>query len=111
MSAAQLIERIPIQGLNNESDYFILRVSGNSMYPKIEEGDKVMIRRQSNVDSGDIAAILFDNESATIKKVIYGEDWLELVPINPDYMTKRIEGADLERCRVLGKVVQLIKEF
>ena len=48
-----------------------------------------------------------------MKKVHYvqGEDWLELIPANPEYPTKRIEGADLEQCRILGLVVKLIRDL
>lgn len=90
-------------------DYFVLRVKGDSMYPRILDGDIVLVHKQPSVDSGDIAVVMYDNVDATIKKVnyVYGEDWLELIPINPEYQIKRIENADLELCRVLGKVVKL----
>lgn len=57
--------------------------------------------------------VLYNGDEATVKKVhyVYGEDWLELIPINPEYETKRIEKHDLENCRVLGKVVKLIRDF
>ena len=108
-------EYLPLQELHGENpdNFFILNVSGNSMYPQIQDGDKVLVYRTSSVDSGSIAAILFEGENATLKRVnyIYGEDWLELIPANPEYMTKRIEGADLELCRVLGKVVKAVRDF
>lgn len=40
-----------------------------------------------------------------------GEDWLELVPINPEYETRRIENEDLEHCHVLGEVVELMRKI
>ena len=50
---------------------------------------------------------------ATLKKVEYvlGEDWMKLIPINPEYQPKTIEGADLELCRVLGIPKLLIREI
>lgn len=97
----------------HKEDYFVLRVQGNSMYPRLLEGDRILCRRCSSVDSGSFAVVLYDGECATVKKVHYvnGEDWLDLIPINPEYATKRIEGADLEQCRVLGKVVKLIRDL
>ena len=91
-------------------EYFVLRVNGNSMQPELKDGDRVLCKRAPSVDSGNIAVVLY-GEEATIKRVNYinGEDWLELIPANPSYETKRIEGAELESCRVLGKVVQLIR--
>ena len=96
-----------------KEDYFTLCVKGNSMYPKLIEGDTILCLRTDSVDSGELAVIIYDGDEATVKKVVYetGKDWLELVPINPEYPVKRIEGADLTQCRVLGKVVKLIRDF
>lgn len=92
-------------------DCFVLRVSGNSMLPELKNGDLVLIHRQSSVDSGTIAAVMYDDCDATLKKVEYepGCDWMLLVPLNPDYPTKRIEKYDLNQCRILGKLVSLVE--
>lgn len=97
----------------HKEEYFVLRVQGNSMHPRILEGDRILCKRCSSVDSGSFAVVLYDGECATVKKVNYvnGENWLELIPINPEYETKRISGADLEQCRILGKVVKLIRDL
>ena len=95
-------------------DFFVLSVVGDSMYPLYMEGDKVLILKQNTLNrSGDIGAVLYDNEYATLKKVEYvaGEDWMEMIPINPAFKPKRIENADLERCRVLGIPWLLIREI
>lgn len=109
------IVEIPLSMINGEEkeDYFVLRVQGNSMYPRILEGDRILCKRCSIVDSGSFAVVLYDGECATVKKVHYvnGANWIELVPINPEYTTKRIEGADLEQFRILGKVVKLIRDL
>lgn len=104
---------IPIEMLRGRpaNDYFVLQVKGNSMYPKILDGDKVLVLRTESVDSGSIAIVLYNGNEATIKKVVYtvGQDWLDLVPINPEYETKHIVGNDLEQCRILGRAVSLIR--
>ena len=96
-----------------ESAYFVLRVKGSSMYPELRDGDRVLVRRKASVDSGRTAVVLYNDDEATVKRVRYvrGEDWLELIPINPEYETKRIEGEDLEHCRVLGEVVELMRKI
>ena len=93
-------------------EYFTLRVKGDSMYPQLLDGDVVLVYRCESVDSGNIAVVLYNGDEASLKKVqyAYGEDWLELVPINPEYKVKRIEGRDLEQCRILGKVVKMIRD-
>jgi repressor LexA len=109
------IVEIPLSMISggHKDDYFVLRVQGNSMYPRILEGDRILCKRCDSVDSGSFAVVIYDSECATVKKVnyVHGENWLELIPINPEYPTKRIEGADLEQCRVLGKVIKLIRDL
>lgn len=106
---------IPVSMLGGrpKSDYFILRVKGNSMYPRLLEGDDILCLRCDSVDSGDYAVVLYNGDEATVKQVryVYGEDWLELIPANPEYAPKRIVGADLQQCKVLGKVIKLIRDF
>lgn len=96
------------------SEFFVLRVKGDSMFPKYQDGDKVMILKQDTLNySGQIGAVLYDGENATLKRVEYkdGEDWLRMVPINSNHPPRRIEGSDLERCRILGIPKLLIREI
>lgn len=88
-----------------------IKVSGDSMYPKIENGDIIVVHKQDSVDSGSIGVFLIDNEEGVVKKVnyVYGEDWLELLSLNPEYMPRRFEGPDVERVKTLGLVKQIIK--
>lgn len=106
-------EQIPASWLHRhpKENFFVLKVKGDSMYPAYRDGDRVLIHRVPSVDSGSIAVVLYETEVATLKKVkyVHGEDWLELIPLNPEYAPKRIEGPDLEQCRVLGEVWRLIR--
>ena len=96
---------------HRKENFFVLQVKGDSMYPDFIEGDRVLVHRQTSVDSGTIAVVLYDGEIATLKKVRYENncDWMELIPRNPEYQTKRIEKEDLNQCRVLGEVKRLIR--
>lgn len=110
-------ERIPIPKIflrgGNADDFFLLRISGDSMYPKLIDGDIVLVRKTSAVDNDTIAVILYNGEEGTVKKIKYaeGENWIDLIPINPEYQTKRIEENELENFRILGKVVKLIRDL
>ena len=90
-----------------QEECVLFRVKGDSMYPRLLDGDLIVVHVQSSVDSGDIAIVIYNGNEGTVKKVNYitGEDWLELIPNNPEYPTKRIEGVDLEECHVYGKVI------
>lgn len=107
---------IPTSFLKGHSpeDFFVLRVKGDSMYPMYQENDKVLILKQSTLNySGQVGAVLYDGELATIKKVefIIGENWMKLVPVNPLHPPKLIENADLERCQIIGVPKYLIREI
>lgn len=107
---------IPVSFLKGhpKTDYFVLCVKGDSMYPEYHEGDKVLILKQSALEhSGQIGAVLYDDEYATLKRVEYikGEDWLKLVPINPNVPPKKIEGEQLNHCRILGIPKMLIRDI
>lgn len=98
---------------HQKSDFFVLTVRGDSMYPIYQEGDKVLILKQSTLmASGDIGAVIYDDEIATIKKVefVKGEDWLRLVPLNPNFKPEEIRDERLEHCRVIGVPRLLIRE-
>ena len=92
-------------------DYFVLRVRGDSMYPEVLDGDCVLVRKTPSVESGSMAVVLYDGDCATVKWVRYieGEDWVDLVPNNPTFPPARISGADLENCKILGEVVDIMR--
>ena len=81
-----------------------LTVKGDSMYPKFEEGDLVLVRCQSSVDSGSYAVVLIDDEEGVIKKIVYGPNFIELHSINPMYPVRRFENENVLRIRVFGLV-------
>ena len=97
-----------------KEDFFVLRVTGNSMYPTYVDGDKVLVLKQSTLNhSGQVGVVLYNGDTGTIKRVefVAGENWMKLVPINPNYPPIKIENADLENCRVLGIPKLLIREI
>lgn len=98
-----------INNPSDVSDTICIKVTGDSMYPKIEDGDTIVVRKQSSVDSGQIAVVMIDNEEGLVKKVTYGNDWVELISINPMYPPRRFEGEDVSHLSVVGLVKQIIK--
>lgn len=107
---------IPVSYLKGReiADFFVLGVKGDSMFPIYHDGDKVLILKQSTLEySGQVGAVMYNDDCATLKKVEYkdGEDWLNLVPINPSVKTERIEGEKLEHCRILGIPRMLIRDI
>lgn len=90
-------------------EYFALRIKGLSMEPKLHEGDIVIVKRQSDVESGDTAIILVDSEDATVKQIKKTKEGIMLIGLNidvypPHFYTNR-EIADLP-VQIIGKVVE-----
>ncbi len=86
---------------------FCLRARGDSMVnARIFDGDLLFVRQQDSVDDGDIAVVLIDDE-ATVKRVYFNREdgILTLMPENPTYKPMRYFGSQLDRIRILGKVV------
>lgn len=91
-------------------ELFALKVKGNSMLPRFCAGDVVIVRKQDDVDNGDIAVCLVGDD-ATIKKVIKGSDSVTLVASNPSYDPLVFTGSDVENVHIIGKVIELRGKF
>lgn len=84
---------------------FALTCQGDSMInARIFDGDIVYIRQQDTVDSGEIAAVLIDND-ATLKRIRIFDDHISLEPENPQYRPIVLWGEDMNTVRILGKAV------
>ena len=105
-------EEIP-QSMARHGEYFGLVVRGDSMFPKMVEDDIVIVRKQSDCDSGDIAVVLVNGNEATVKKVKKTPVGLTLVPLNPNYEYISYTADDVERLpvKIIGKVVELRRKF
>ncbi len=102
---------LPFRSKYEAQESMSIKVCGDSMYPKIEDGDWVVVRKVSSVDSGTVAVVTIDDDDGVVKKVVYGPDWIELHSFNPMYPVRRFDGAEVTRIRVIGKVTKVIKEM
>ena len=83
---------------------FLLRIRGESMKEAgILDGDYALVRQQPQVDNGNIAVVLMDND-ATLKYFYQEEKYIRLEPANPDY-----QPIITDTIRVLGKVVGIMR--
>jgi len=109
-------ESIPLDWIKGDSpdSFIVYKVKGQSMYPMMEEGDRLLVHRQSSVNSGEIAVIVLA-EMSSVKRVIYNPDlptYLRLEAINPTFPPMVIEGeADVSQTFIIGKVVRQIRTF
>lgn len=77
--------------------------------PLIDDGSKILIKKQTSVDSGQIAAVLVDDEEAVVKKVLYNDNTVELHSVNPYYPPRVFKNNDVTRVQILGLVKEVSK--
>lgn len=89
---------------------FLLTCKGDSMAPKIHDGDLVAIRKQPEVENGEVAAVRI-GEEATLKRVYRHENMLELRPENPTFESIILVGEDMGKATIEGKAVGLCRDI
>lgn len=86
-----------------------IKVVGNSMYPKIEDGDLIAVRKQSDFENGQVVVVLIDGEEGLVKKIYQDKNKITLVSFNPEYPDKVFIGEEINRLSIVGVVKQVIK--
>lgn len=96
---------------SEQDKYIWINVHGDSMSPLIDDGSKILIKKQPSVDSGQIAAVLVDDEEAVVKKVLYNDNTVELHSVNPYYPPRVFKNNDVTRVQILGLVKEVSKSL
>ena len=94
-------------------DHFALRIRGDSMEPKFSEGDVVIVRKQEQVDNGQVAVVMVNGDDATVKKFYKTAAGVMLVGNNPSFVPLTYTPEQVEQLpvRVIGRVVELRAKF
>ncbi len=98
----------------SKGEHFCLEIKGDSMLPRFVSGDVIVVRKQDDVDSGDIAVVLVNGGDATVKKVVKSETGIMLIASNQSVFEPRFySNLEIEELPVtiLGKVVELRAKF
>ena len=97
----------------SRGEYFGLKIKGDSMLPLFQAGDTVIVRRQPDVESGEIAVVLVNGNDATVKKIIKKDTSILLVSENSAYEPMMFTKDEIENLPVtiIGKVVELRRKF
>lgn len=83
---------------------YVLRVEGDSMEPRVLDGDVVYVRQQPDVDDGQIAVVGVD-DSVTLKVVYHLPNGLQLVSLNPKYKPMIYTQANTDYLAIIGLAV------
>ena len=100
--------------LGSHQELFALRVKGDSMLPVLQENDIIIVKQQSDVDSGDIAIVMVNGDEATVKKVMKSPDGITLIGFNPAvYEPHFYSNEDIASLPVAiaGKVIEMKRSF
>lgn len=105
-------EEIP-SSLAASGEFVALQIKGQSMEPRIYEGDVVIVRVQPTAETGDLAVVIVNGDEATVKKIKILPEGILLQPFNPTYQPMFYSCSDIENkpVRIFGKVVELRAKF
>ncbi|MEG1782212.1 MAG: S24 family peptidase, partial [Oscillospiraceae bacterium] len=92
--------------VRDPENYFYLIVKGDSMEPRIKDGDLALVRKQNSLDDGDLGVIVYGDNEGTLKRFVKRGNMIILQPFNPLYEAKVITGDDLDNVYIAGKVVE-----
>lgn len=108
-----ILEYMPLFIASDEEakNTMCIKVQGNSMYPKIEDGDSIQVLKQDWCESGQVAVILIDGEDSVVKKIEYDKNSITLLSFNPEYAPRVFKGAERDRLKILGIVRKIIKDI
>ncbi len=101
----------PAYDLKSPGECVWFKVKGDSMAPEIKDSDLVLVRKQSDIESGEIAVLIYDGEDGTVKRIIKHDGAISLMPINPKYEPRVIIGEDLKNVIIYGKVIEVKRKY
>lgn len=94
-------------------DFFGLQIHGDSMEPKMSEGDVVIVRKQDDAENGQIIIATVNGTDATCKRLRKYRDGIELISNNPSYEPMFFTNEEIESkpVKIIGRVVELRSKF
>ena len=119
---------IPLESQNDIIDYleiskdvvkdrkiFGLKISGNSMTPKYEDGDIVLFEQTNDIETykNKDCAVMINGTKSTFKKVIINESGIILQPYNMEYEMLIYSKEEVEKLPIviLGKAIKKVSDI
>ena len=101
------------ESLAKTGEFYGLQIKGTSMEPRMKEGDVVIVRRQDDVESGEIAIVLVNGDDATCKRVVKHENGLSLISLNPVFPPRFYTDDEVQKLpvQIIGRVMELRAKF
>lgn len=101
------------EDMASTGEFFALQINGDSMEPKFSKGDVVIVRKQSDADTGDIVIVTVNGCDATCKRLKKYNDSIMLISTNPNYEPMVYDREEIKNTpiTIIGKVVELRAKF
>lgn len=95
------------------SDYFGLRIKGDSMTPGIYDQDTVIVHKQPDAENGEIVIAIVNGSDAVCKRLKKYAQGIMLVSTNPEYEPLVFDSNEIDDLpvRIIGKVVELRRKI
>jgi repressor LexA len=103
---------VMIDNTKLHGDIKAFRCRGDSMNGLgIFDGDIAIVRMQDDIESGELAIVIVDGDEGTLKRIRRQEGAIVLESANPSYPPRVITGEDMNKVRVVGKVVEIRRQL
>lgn len=97
--------------LNSDKEEFGLKVSGDSMDKIFQDGDIVVVEKDSVVENGQLGVVMINGYNATVKRIRYNGDQIILIPeSNNSSHYPQVYGKN-DEVKIIGRVVASQKLF
>ncbi|MBQ7067011.1 MAG: helix-turn-helix domain-containing protein [Lachnospiraceae bacterium] len=95
--------------LAKSGEFFGLKIHGDSMEPRMYEGDVVIVRQQDDAESGDIVIAMVNGNDATCKRLMKYAGGIQLLSLNSKYEPMMFSNQDIidKPVKIIGKVIEL----
>ena len=105
-------EEIP-EDLARTGSFFGLLIKGDSMEPRICDGDVVIVKQQNDAESGDIVIAMVNGDDAVCKRLKKYAGGIALISLNSKYEPMMFNEQEVEEkpVKILGKVIELRGKF
>lgn len=101
------------EDMARNGDHIALKIKGDSMEPRMVNGDVVIVRLQPDACDGETAIVMVNGDEATCKKIKKTPEGIMLISTNPAYEPMFYSNKQIEELpiRILGKVVELRAKY
>ena len=95
------------------NETLFVSVRGDSMFPRISDGDLIQVHKQDYADNGNVVVMLIDGTEAVVKRYFCDAERGEvrLESYNPSYPPRVFRGREIERLRILGVARRVMSEL